>query len=656
MGTVDERLSERLDRVERSLQRVEALLSVRLSAPNGTARPNGNGHSNGHSNGNGSANGNGHSNGHGNGHANGNGNGHSLFELAALQASQQLSSVEGEGPVRTRLTETLVRLGDPETLGAITRLAEVAPQLEYAVHALAAGPELLEELTQNLDEWAKKQGMDDGGRARLQAGQRALMVLSQPLTLRSVERIAHAAPHLTPAADGLAQGLEALVRHEGEAAFRERIAETIVRVGEAEALDSLARIVALAPKLEYAVHALAAGPELLEEALDVLKERTGDSADLQRRITDATETLTALSEPHAQRALRGVVQAIPPLAPALGAASRAFGRVGEVHGEAVEEGLEEVMLRLAEPETLDALGNLLVLLPKLEYLAHVGAAGPELLEEMLDVVREKTGDVPTAELGQAGGDLLAAVLDPAILRSLAGLARGLAGEDGSRLLRRLDTEALVRLGGQAAALPTALEEAARNAGYASTSELEPNAKAALRLALRVSTPDRLDRLGDIVESLDLEEVDKLLRTTSIAKIRHVLGAVDLDAAATLAEYAGPVAHIAEEIPWGSLEAYLDLAKKPEITLGLHRLLELAPSLVGPLEALPVQTRTLHLLSTVNQAIEAAAEAPPRKGAFGVLGALRDPDVQAALGVAIEVARRAGQALRQGPPKELTAGE
>ncbi|MEO0322385.1 MAG: DUF1641 domain-containing protein [Myxococcota bacterium] len=550
-------IEERLDGVERSLKRVEALLSVQLSTPNGT-----------HANGT-------HANGTGNGHGSG-----TLFGLAARQASQQLASVDGEEPVRERITEAMVRLGDPDTLGALTRLAEVAPSLEYAVHALAAGPELLDELTHNLDDWARAHGLDDGGRARMEAGQRALMVLSQPATMRSVERVAQAAPSLAPAVDGLAQGLGDLVAHEGEAAFRARVAETVVQIAEPEALDALARILTLAPKLEYAVHFLAAGPELLEEAFDELKARTGDSHEAQRRLTDATETLATLSEPGTQRALRGVVRALPPLAPALDAASRALGRVGEVHGDATRDSIEEVVLRLAEPETLEALGNLLVLLPKLEYLAHVGAAGPELLEEALDVVRDKTGEVPTAALGQAGGELLAALMSPDVLRALSGLARGIAGPQGTKLLRRLDSEALVNL----------------------------------------------------------------------------VGSVDFDAVETLVRYAKPVAHIAEEIPWGSLEAYLDLVKKPEITLGLHRLLELAPSLVAPLEALPVQTRTLHLLASVNEAIEAAAENPPRKGAFGVLGALRDPDVQAALGVALEVARRAGAALRQGPPKELTAGE
>lgn len=81
------------------------------------------------------------------------------------------------------------------------------------------------------------------------------------------------------------------------------------------------------------------------------------------------------------------------------------------------------------------------------------------------------------------------------------------------------------------------------------------------------------------------------------------------------------------------------------------LLELAPQLERPLRALPVQATTLHVLSSVNEAVEEAAQLDRSAGLFGALGALGDPKVKRALGFLLEVAKRLGSALDE-PPRSL----
>ena len=570
MGTTD----ERLDAVERSLQRVEALLSMQASAASIATNGGGNGSS----------------------------GGSPLFAQAAASATAQLSAAAGEENVRAQLTEALVRIGDPETLGALTRVVDILPQLEYAVHALAAGPELLDEFTHGLDEWAEEQGLSSDGKRRLALAQDVLRVVAQPQTIESFGRLGQVVPQLTPVVEGAGDAIAQLAAVEGADSLRERIAETILQIAEPEALSSLTTIVALAPKLEYAVHALAAGPELLEEALELIHEKAGTGPDLQRRVEDAAATLVALSTKDVQAALREMVGVLPTLSPVLGAAGSGFAQVQAVHGESVAQSLEEVVLRLAEPETLESLGNTLVLLPKLEYLLHFGAAGPELLEEAMDMVRERTEGVPLNELTQAGTELVAALLQPELLRTVTRLTRGLAESDGAKLLGSLDAE----------------------------------------------------RLGSIAGKIDLAEIEQLLEVTSLPKLAHLLEVMDLEAVAELAKYAGPLSRIAQDTPWSHLEGYLELLNKPDVLDGLRELLELAPSLAKPLRALPVQARTLRLLSTVNDAVEEACAEPVRRGPFGAPFALRDPNVQAFIGMGLEVARRAGNALRKSP-KELTAG-
>ena len=68
------------------------------------------------------------------------------YTQAALQRVElDLAEVEGSAALRERLTETLLRVCEPETLDSLTRLAILAPKLEVAANVAAAAPELLDE-------------------------------------------------------------------------------------------------------------------------------------------------------------------------------------------------------------------------------------------------------------------------------------------------------------------------------------------------------------------------------------------------------------------------------------------------------------------------------------------------------------------------------
>lgn len=83
------------------------------------------------------------------------------------------------------------------------------------------------------------------------------------------------------------------------------------------------------------------------------------------------------------------------------------------------------------------------------------------------------------------------------------------------------------------------------------------------------------------------------------------------------------------------------AEKRDALIGL---IELAPQLERPLRALPVQAATIHVLSAVNEAVEKAAGQDRSLGLFGTVGALRDPEVQRAVGFLMGVAKHLGRAL------------
>jgi uncharacterized protein YjgD (DUF1641 family) len=85
---------------------------------------------------------------------------------------------------------------------------------------------------------------------------------------------------------------------------------------------------------------------------------------------------------------------------------------------------------------------------------------------------------------------------------------------------------------------------------------------------------------------------------------------------------------------------------------IDRLAEQVPRLVGILKSL-TEPRMLDIAGEVTGVLAAGeGERPAPVGIFGLLGAMRDPGVQAGLGVMVEILRRVAPS---GDPERLTAG-
>ncbi|MEL6342427.1 MAG: DUF1641 domain-containing protein [Myxococcota bacterium] len=506
---------------------------------------------------------------------------------AMASAEAALSAVHGAADVSARLAETLVRIGEPETLDAITRIAILAPRLEYAAYAVSAGPELLEEAMETAQHLTANAGMSDADiKIRVQRASEMLADLSRPESLLTVQRLGKLAPHLAPTASAAATATQQLAAVEGDAALSARLAETLVRIGEPETLDALTRIAILAPKLEYAAYAVSAGPELLEEAMEVARDLLDQSAVtqavMQRRLRRAGEALMALSDDESIDAFAGIAKATVSMAPGVHAVADASAALAEVEGaDALRARLTESLIRIGEPETLDALTNLAILSPKLEYAAHFAAAGPELLEEAMGTVKEWSADKGDLNHRAAVAlEVLETLSQPAMLRALADMS------------------------------------------------------AVLPVLARPESIQAIERVGDRLPEL----------TGSIDIALHAAGVLQKSADAH-----GGLDAMTEPAVAGL--GLLRRAAEPETLNALEQIIALAPRLsavVMPLSHLldeidPVQMATL--FRSANRAIIAAASASsPQVGALGLLSALRDPQVQQAVGFGVNLSRHFGAEL------------
>ena len=213
-----------------------------------------------------------------------------VLQGATHRAGEALANIYGDAEVQERVSELVLRLGEPETMEALTRIGVMLPQIEYLLHFAAGGPELVEEGLQTVRDALAENGTDAADISqRTQAATEALLRLSEPKTMRSVASLAEVVTGAAPALAAVGGATQALAEVEGEDGLRERLTETLTQLVEPETLDSLGRIAALAPQIEYAVNALAAGPELLEEGLEMVRtklEREGTTAaDINRRST-----------------------------------------------------------------------------------------------------------------------------------------------------------------------------------------------------------------------------------------------------------------------------------------------------------------------------------------------------------------------------------
>ncbi|MEM1022929.1 MAG: DUF1641 domain-containing protein [Myxococcota bacterium] len=335
-------------------------------------------------------------------------------------------------------------------------------------------------------------------------------------------------------ASGTAQ--DALSSIYGEEEIRERMGELVLRLGEPETVEALTRIGVLLPNIEYALQAVAGGPELIEEGLEMVRRemanRGVEHADAQQRVQAATDALAQLSEPTTLRVLTRLAHTTPGAAPMVEALGEAGHDLAEVEGEdAFKARLKETLVLLVQDETLSSLARIAALAPQIEYAVTALSAGPEMMEEGMEMI----------------------------------------------------------------------QNAARRSGL-TTHDLNVRASAALDALSKLSDPAILKALGKV------------------------------------------------DVP--SLLQFTEVVAQPENKEALLKLVALAPALEPPLSALPVQERTLEILRNVNEAVESSAANQKSVGVFGLLGALNDPDVQRALGFALEVSKKLGAHLREPQAKRL----
>ena len=610
--------------------------------------------------------------------------------VGATRGAAALDAALGAETVQEQVAELVMRLGDPETLGAITRITQLAPSLEYALTSVAAGPALLEEGLELARDRMGEHGVDADLQLRLQAGADALLALSEPAVTRTLSRLASRTPSLAPLLEGAADGVQRLRVIEGDAALRERLAEVVCRVAEPDTLDAIGRLVTLLPDLEYAVNGLAAGPALLEEGFELAKTRLAEAGvsthDLTRRTEAAAAAVEKLSRPGTLDALGRVASALPSVQPAVDGLARGVAELASVEGPAtLEARLAESLVRIAEPETLDALTRIATLAPSLEYAVNALAAGPALLEEALEVAKIRleavdAGPSVQPRLDAAGRALLRLTRPQALdalgvladaLPPLVPLARAtteafsrLAEVEGAEALSERLTETLVtlaepdtlaaltRLASLApqleyaayfvAAGPALLEEGLELVRNTLGQELQRVLKTVdLEAVATIATSVDWAALAKLTQQVDLSALAKLVEAVDLEALTKVLHAVDANKLANL---------LGSEPALELLEGLVHLVEDDPSRQAILQVIAMAPRLRRSLAALPTEGATLGLLASVNRAVAEAAQEKRSAGVFGSLSALRDPKVQRVMGFLFDVAERLGTKLDD--PKAL----
>lgn len=235
----------------------------------------------------------------------------------------------------------------------------------------------------------------------------ALQQLAEPNVLSALTRLAALAPQL-----------EAAAHSNGAAAANGS------SVQKPEIAGALERIAALAPQLEYVAHGAAAMPELVEEVLKVVRDKTADThegAPLELRLQAIAQAGLRLSHPDLVHQLSEVlVRALPLLDKLTAVDPKTLEHVLQLMELASAPELQAPLAQLFE--SLPALTETLLALPTDPgALAVLKAAG----DAMSDVVKQ--GTQPLGVLGA-----MRAMTDPQVRRAL-GLAVGVARALGGKL-------------------------------------------------------------------------------------------------------------------------------------------------------------------------------------------------------------------------------
>ena len=541
----------------------------------------------------------------------------------AEETRARIAAVHGDDEVTERLADLMLQLGDPEVLGSLTRIVALAPKLEYAAYFAAAGPELLEEAMEATNHTIMEAGFDPH-EAQLRATRAAetLVGLSDRKTLDVARRMSGLAPAYLPLMEAAASALEQRTEHEGADELQGRMVDAMLQLSDPDIQEALVRIATLAPKLEYAAYFAAAGPELLEEAMEMVQHRSAqlgvDPRVISHRLAQATDLLFLFTGSAQVTTLREFGRRAPDFLPVMKASSDVLAQRAEIEGSELERRLRETVLELSDPETLESLVRIAQLAPKLEYAAYFAAAGPELLEEAMHGVQQWAATAGVEGVDARAGAALEALVTlttPATLRGLAGVSKTLAQiavtEDASESLQRLVTR-LPRLEKTVQLVERSLDlvdAAAQESGFGELESLREPAVSGLRLLHKATQPENL----------------------------HALEVV-LELAPDLARFAEPVLRRMTEMRHEDVSEMMELLITPRM-LDLARELDSKhDDLKALLEAVSLEPGTIKLLRAAQGATASAASAPQRPvGVWGLWKALRDPDVQRALGLGVTLA-------------------
>lgn len=298
-------------------------------------------------------------------------------------------------------------------------------------------------------------------------------------------------------------------------------------------------------------------------------------------------------------------------------------------------GTTDLRKRLQDPDTQDALLRLLDRLDTIERTVD----RLERLDAQLPMLLSTATDVVDAELTRAADR--GVVLDERTREALA-LAEKLTEPQTAaaltRLMDRLDQmEDLAALADQVpgvvATSVDTLDDALTRAADRGV-VLDERAREGLHLLEQLTEPETARALAAVMDRADqLEDLMQLVDRApdAIATVVDMLDAEVAKAYArghspeeTLRQTVGTLGRLGELFRTDEFEALLDSGVlDPE-----------ALNVVGSLGAALVDTQK-----------EATRGKTPKRGVFGLLGALRDPDVQHAIGFLTQFAKKFGQNLR-----------
>lgn len=299
-------------------------------------------------------------------------------------------------------------------------------------------------------------------------------------------------------------------------------------------------------------------------------------------------------------------------------------------------GAVDLETRLQDPETREALVHLLDRLDTIERAVDL----LDRLEDQMPGAIETGADILDEELTRAADR--GVVLDERAGQALQ-LAERLTEPETvevlTALIDRLDQ--LEQLAALADQLPDATMVAVDSIDEALTRAaergvvLDERAREGLVLLEKMTEPDTAKALGAVLDRAEHLERLAELAETAPDLIATVVDILDAEYARAAEHGYDPERLLRQTL--GSLRRLGDLFQSDEFEALLDS---------GVLDPEALQTVGSLGSALVESQKEADRGETPRRGFFGMIGALRDPDVQRAVGFVLSFAKKFGQALRK----------